>query len=401
MYTLNTAHNNSTQTTGAVTWQIAANAIGAGNGTNPLQKLQGTITVTLPANAQLNSVTINKGNSWGQSARVLFKVGSTTLNTFSTNGTYTLKSTDNKTNLTYSFQYSGSGNAWVSSIQVSYVIVASTPASVTLYDADGSSSVSNKNVGESYALPTTAAECTGKTFVGWSTSEIVTATNSKPAFKAKGESVTLVATNTFYALYATVTSNSSSVEAFSKYSGTLSTGDYVFVYNDYVMGNTISSSRCTNGTTPTITNNTISSPAAAIVWTIGTTTSNNTTYYTLYNANVSKYLAKTSNNNQASLVNSVDDTGAMYSCSSNANSTTYDFVNAGNSRYLRNNGSNGWAMYSTSTGGALTLYKKGTIETTIYDTTQYTTSCCTPLGPIKGSFFWTHFWGHLGNISSC
>ena len=280
-----------------------------------------------------------------------------------------------RNNGTYGFACYGTGTGGALSL---YKLKASTPTTIVLSEAGSESTVSGTHyVGDSYTLPTsTEASCGSKVLVGWSTEE-VSETNTKPAsnFYVTGATVTLGSTNKFYAVFATITSSSTTTTAYSKYSGSLTTGDYVFRYGDYVMGNTISSNRCTNGTFPTITEDVIASPAAAIVWTIGTSTVNNTTYYTLYNANVSKYLAKTSQNNQASLVTSVSDNGARYTCSSNANSTTYDFINAGNSRYLRNNGSNGWAMYSSSTGGALTLYKKGTVTTTVYDTTAYATSC--------------------------
>ena len=229
------------------------------------------------------------------------------------------------------------------------------------------------------ALPTPPAKnlCDGsKEFVGWTNAAIDGSTDTKPVilFVDAADAPAVTADITYKAVFATIESSSSQVEGYAKYSGVLTEGDYVFIYNTYVMGNTIASNRLTNGTFPTITDDFISDPAAALVWTIGIDDEK----YTLYNAAAGKYLAKTSSNNQASLVATVSDNGARYSCSSNANSTTYDFVNAGNSRYLRNNGGNGWAMYSSSTGGALTLYKKSLYNVNISDTSAYVTTCSTP-----------------------
>lgn len=121
-YTLNSSNNGGSVTTGNVSWSIASGAITVQNSNC---KLTGTITVTLPAGATLNKVSIAKSNTWGSGATVTFKTGSTTLNTFSNSGDYTL--TTNKDKLTYTFTKSGtsSKNAWVKSITVDYTIVSS------------------------------------------------------------------------------------------------------------------------------------------------------------------------------------------------------------------------------------------------------------------------------------
>lgn len=121
-YTLNSSNNGGSVTTGNVSWSIASGAITVQNSNC---KLTGTITVTLPAGATLNKVSIAKSNTWGNGATVTFKTGSTTLNTFSNSGDYTL--TTNKDKLTYTFTKSGdsSKNAWVKSITVDYTIASS------------------------------------------------------------------------------------------------------------------------------------------------------------------------------------------------------------------------------------------------------------------------------------
>ena len=84
-------------------------------------------------------------------------------------------------------------------------VTAPTPATITLFEAGVETSVSGKNVGDSYTLPTTSSQtCGDKTFVGWSTVEISTP-GDKPTtnFHEPGAPITLAATQTFYAVYAT------------------------------------------------------------------------------------------------------------------------------------------------------------------------------------------------------
>ena len=121
-YTLDSSNNGGSVTIDNVSWAIASGAITVQSSNC---KLTGTITVTLPTGATLNKVSIAKSNTWGSGATVTFKTGSTTLNTFSNSGDYTL--TTNKDKLTYTFTKSGdsSKNAWVKSITVDYTIASS------------------------------------------------------------------------------------------------------------------------------------------------------------------------------------------------------------------------------------------------------------------------------------
>ena len=103
---------------------------------------------------------------------------------------------ENKT-VTYAQNTSGTST-------VNVVFVQKQSATITLSEAGVTQSITGKYVGDSYTLPSsTDAECGDKTFVGWST---VTIDNSaaKPTsnFYEPGASVTLGATNTFYAVFA-------------------------------------------------------------------------------------------------------------------------------------------------------------------------------------------------------
>lgn len=141
------------------------------------------------------------------------------------------------------------------------------------------------------------------------------------------------------------------------YSGTITEGDYIIFYSNGAMKAGISSNRFTyESVTPS--NNKITNPANEnlIVWHIAASG----TYWTIYNAqNGGKYAAGNNSNNQGALIASITD----YAKWTVTGSSTYEFVNKGNkanskNANLRKNTTYGFACYSTSTGGALSLYKK-------------------------------------------
>lgn len=160
-------------------------------------------------------------------------------------------------------------------------------------------------------------------------------------------------------LLCALVAGSSSVWAddYELYSGTITEGDYVIYYNGNALKNTINSNRFDNmAVTPS--ENKITNPAAAIVWHIA----QDGNYWTIYNAAVNKYAGGTSSKNQGALLPSVTD----YARWTVTGSSAYEFENKGRAggssdtgnKWLRNNGASGWACYSTSTGGVLSLYKK-------------------------------------------
>ena len=179
-YTLSDADNGKDVTTGDVKWSIATGAITAA--TN--MKLTGTITVTLPTGATLSSVEITKSNSWGSGATVVFASGATTLNTFSTSGTFTLSS--NETDRIYTFTKGGtaSKNAWVKEIKVTYIEATGTNFTVTYNknEADGGEVPTDANEYESNDNVTVlgntgALTKTGYSFAGWNTKDDGTGTD--------------------------------------------------------------------------------------------------------------------------------------------------------------------------------------------------------------------------------
>ena len=158
-------------------------------------------------------------------------------------------------------------------------------------------------------------------------------------------------------LLCALVAGSSSVWAddYALYSGTITEGDYVIVYGDVAMKNTVTNSRF-DYQSVTISEDKISNPGVAIVWHIAASD----TYWTIYNANVSKYAAGTGAKNKAQLLDDGTDDMSLWSVSG---TSTYEFVNKKNdansvNKNLRYNSGYGFACYATSTGGALSLYKK-------------------------------------------
>ena len=154
----------------------------------------------------------------------------------------------------------------------------------------------------------------------------------------------------------TVTTNAWG-EEYEKYSGTITEGDYLIVYSNGAMKNTVSSDRLQYSDV-TVSNNKISNPDVSLIWHIAPSGN----YWTIYNASVNKYAAGTGAKNKAQLLASGTDDKSLWTVSG---TSTYEFVNkankaAGVNSNLRKNGTYGFACYATGTGGALTLYKKVT-----------------------------------------
>lgn len=158
-------------------------------------------------------------------------------------------------------------------------------------------------------------------------------------------------------LLCALVAGSSSVWAddYALYSGSITEGDYVIVYSGVAMENTVTSDRF-DYQSVTISENKISNPGAAIVWHIAASGD----YWTIYNANVSKYAASTGAKNKGQLLTSGTDDKSLWTVSG---TSTYEFINKQNTANkvnanLRYNSGYGFACYASGTGGALSLYKK-------------------------------------------
>ena len=187
---------------------------------------------------------------------------------------------------------------------------------------------------------------------------------------------TLTISSTADGLSATVTVKATVLEApdpnanYTLYTGDLVEGDYVIYYNGYAMNTTESSNRLSYEIVEPV-NDVIEGPAENIVWHIAPADA----YWTIYNAAENKYAAAKSAKNQATIVADGTLDVALWTAEKSGNG--FEFINKAraaaaseqspNNKYLRNNGTNGFACYSSSTGGALSLYKKGNGGTTALD----------------------------------
>ena len=176
-------------------------------------------------------------------------------------------------------------------------------------------------------------------------------------------------------------------EEYALYSGTITEGDYIIVSDGNAMNNTVESSRLGN-TAVTVTSDKISNPDATIIWHIAPSGN----YWTIYNANASKYAASTGAKNKAQLLASGTDDKSLWTVSG---SEAYEFVNKANAaanvnKNLRRNGTYGFACYATGTGKALSLYKKvegGSTETVPSLTTdQFSWSATTATATLPNTF---------------
>lgn len=164
-----------------------------------------TINISAITANNITSITLYSGNS--------ATTCTTNLGTFTkSTGKQSVTIKSPEANKFYMIEFvckSASSNGPISVSQVDfYKGENATPVtSLDLYIAgDRTDDKTGHNVGDTYTLPDedyVTAECGGKTFVGWSTSEIsVPITKPKPSFYAPGDEVTLAADNTFYAVFA-------------------------------------------------------------------------------------------------------------------------------------------------------------------------------------------------------
>ena len=141
-------------------------------------------------------------------------------------------------------------------------------------------------------------------------------------------------------------------------------GDYLVVYGGKAMKASVTSNRLAYSDV-TVNNNTIANSDESIVWHI----SQSGGYWTISNNN--KYAASTGTKNQAQLLDKGSDDKSLWTVTKTVNASTFEFVNKANSTAevnanLTNNGTYGFACYSTSTGGPLSLYRlSGPIDNTI------------------------------------
>lgn len=142
-------------------------------------------------------------------------------------------------------------------------------------------------------------------------------------------------------------------------------GDYLVVYGGKAMKASVTSNRLAYSDV-TVNNNTIANSDESIVWHI----SQSGDYWTIINENTNTYAASTSKKNEAQLLDKGSDDKSLWTVTKTAQAS-FEFVNKANSAAkinanLRNNGNYGFACYSSSTGGPLSLYRlSGPIDNTL------------------------------------
>ena len=176
-----------------------------------------------------------------------------------------------------------------------------------------------------------------------------------------GNSRTFTMPNYDVTVTATFLSNTY-VGQFLVFSGDLTEGDYIIVYNNGAMTNSVNSSSkfTVTNVSESIDNGVITNPSKDIVWHIAPSAT--TGYWTIKNEKRNQYAnqagnASGSGETNVSFVNTPYD-GAKWSHVANS---SYDFrskLNEGQTtvRYIRDNG-NGFGTYASTNGGPLTLYK--------------------------------------------
>ena len=160
---------------------------------------------------------------------------------------------------------------------------------------------------------------------------------------------------------------------FTLHTGDLIEGDYVIYYSGKAMKAVVSSNRLGyEEVTPS--GNEIVDPLAETIWHIAPIGSN----WTIYNDNKG-YAAGTGTKSQAQLVANLTGDNANKAAWTVTGTSTYEFTNVWNTSQsvnaaLRNNTTYGFACYATSTGGALSLYRKAgeKYDVTVNSTTNGT-----------------------------
>lgn len=262
----------------------------------------------------------------------------------------------------------GSGNYTVTytkgnnlSSTVTANFAAKTAASISFVNAGTPApTTSGYYVGDSYTLPSTNNySCNGKTFVGWSTVPVAE-TDIKPTsnFYEPGASATLAASQTFYAVFASVTEGTGDWEQCS--SSTIADGDYLIVQSDYMMTNTLNSQRF-NKTSIAISAGVISYDAkadwSAYTWHIAETSTSG--IFTIKNG--ANYVIGTGAASKIDLVSTPANNNELFAITYQSTPGTYKIESKYNeaasvNRWLRNGGSY-FACYAD--GGYPYLFKRG------------------------------------------
>ncbi len=346
-------------------------------GTDPIANITGNSSVVIGNNitltASLQNVTDASKITWSSSATSKATVSKGTTSTTSSVATVTGVAAGSATiYCKYNDVTIGSKEITITSAPVPTISVSASSSSIAV---NGTSTLTATT--ENAGTPTiTWSVTSGSSYVTLSSTSGSSITVTGEAAGSATIKASMTVSGTTYSDSVDITVSSSGGNA-TLYSGSITEGDYVIVYSNNAMKNTISSNRLSYKEV-TITSNIITSPESDIVWHIAPSGN----YWTIYNTSEAKYAAGNGTKNQAALIASGTGDYAKWTVTG---TSTYEFVNKGNSdssvnANLRNNGTYGFACYSTGTGGALSLYKlasapaEKTLTSISLDTTNVQTS---------------------------
>ncbi len=259
------------------------------------------------------------------------------------------------------------------SIQINFA--ARSQKTIRFEESGNTASTQTAYAGDVIQLPAhTGSVQEGYTFIGWVSTSLQQETTTTPNFYAVGSNYTVTDNTSLYALYSHVEQGGSTLsDVFVPYSGELTEGDYLVVYDGGAMTAADTGKTRLAITTVTHTGSNIITSNGAIIWKL----EKNGSDWTFYNASTQKYAAGSGTKNQATLISSAADDFAKFTASG---TSTYEFVNKGNDAngvnpLLRRNGDVGFACYAknTNVGGPLSLYKRSA-GTTYYSTAIDTSS---------------------------
>lgn len=280
----------------------------------------------------------------------------------------------------------------VEEIVIPTITVASIEVNATAAETDGTITVTYNNL-TNYLSEVQFVASDGETSAtyDWLDAEINASDDTKLDYTI-GENTSTEARKAYMKVYAVgdegeaysemITITQAAYEApkvkYALFTGDLVEGDYVIFYESQTVGkamkNTVSEKRLTYVEVAP-EGDVIGTNNAAIVWHIAPSGS----YWTIYSADANAYAASTCTKNQAQMLADGTNDKALWSVS--VSDKGYEFVNKANTdekvnSNLRNNGTYGFACYSTSTGGALSLYKMVS-ESISITAAGYATYCST------------------------
>ena len=222
------------------------------------------------------------------------------------------------------------------------------------------------------ASPSSGCSTAGWTFAGWAEATC-NETHNQPTLYTSGSKYYPTSATTLYAVYTLASTDYKKVTS----TDDLSSGKYLIVYTSgkVALKNATTGTYYMDKVSVSISSNTISSPAATIIWDVTKTGS----VYQFYNTSVSKWLDNYHSNSYYNL-QLLSTKGKGYGLSINGSGwAVFSSNNDANAIIYYNTSNNRFAGATSGGTKNLHLYKKD-------DTFNSNPSCCTPLGSINGSF---------------